>query len=210
MLERCRKLVNKSLLLAVIGGFICGVVLLTAIRFALTDDKSIHRHANFALYINGKRDEFKSFTFYEEVASCSGDAAEDPRTRTHLHDNVNNLVHVHDSAATWGHLFANLGYALGNDVLSTDDGVFVDDTGGKNLTFYLNGKEVEGLANHTINSEDAALISYGDQDEAAIQAQYEAITRNAGEYNTQPDPAACSGSKSLTFTERFKKSFGLD
>ncbi len=200
---------GQKIFLVGASGAVLGILLLTAVRFALVRDESTHRHANFGLFINGERDAFKSFTFYEEVASCSGDVAENPKTRAHLHDNTNDVIHIHDGAATWGHFFANLGYTLGNDVLGTDEGVFADDADGKRLTFYLNGQEVDGLANRTINSEDTALISYGDQDEAALQEQFEAITRNAGEYNHRPDPAACSGSKPLIFTERLKKAIGF-
>lgn len=200
---------SRAQILVGLAGVVIGIVVLTAVRFALIKDESVHHHANFALYVNGERDDFESFTFYEEVASCNGDAADNPKTRVHMHGQVNNVVHVHDAASTWGHFFANLDYTLGNDVLKTDEGVLVDGADGNQLTFYLNGEEVDGLANRTINSEDKVLINYGDENEAKLKQRYESITANAGEYNHRPDPAACAGSRSLTFSERLKQAIGF-
>lgn len=195
---------------AVILGFVLGAVWLVALRFATYTNPNVHYHANFALYVNGQRDMFDNFTFYEEVQSCGSDEVNNPRTRVHLHDRINHVTHVHDPAATWGHLFANLGYTLGDDVLKTDDGVFINGQDDQKLTFILNGKEVDGVANRTIRSEDALLISFGSEDEAILQERFDAITRDAAEYNTRNDPSACTGTKPVSFMERLKISVGLD
>lgn len=168
----------------------------------------VHYHANFALYINGTRDEFKSFTFYEEVQTCGVEDADNPKSRVHMHGQVNHVAHVHDHAATWGHFFSNLGYSLGNDVIKTDRGTFLDSQDGKRLRFMLNGQSVDTVANRTINSEDVLHISYGDEGDTVLQQQYQAISRDAHEYNQKTDPSSCSGGQPLTLTERFKKALG--
>src|SRR5690606_33041163 len=133
------------------------------IRFVTYEDKRVHYHGNFALYVNGMRDEFKSSTFYEETQSCSADEIR-PKQRVHLHDQKPHVVHVHDEGSTWGHLFANLGYGLSGKSIQTDSGVFVDGQDGNQLTFILNGKEVSNVSNEVIQSEDVLLISYGKDD----------------------------------------------
>lgn len=200
---------NKTLL-ALVAGFVVGTVWLVGIRFVTYKNDHVHYHANFALYINGQRDEFNNFTFYEEVQSCGTDEHNDPKTRVHMHDNVNHTVHVHDNGATWGHFFANLGYTLGNDLIKTDSDGYIDGVSENKLTFILNGKEEEAIANRTIQSEDALLISYGNEDSSVLNQRFGAITKDAGEYNQKNDPASCAGSKPLTTTERLKKAIGIE
>lgn len=199
--------IRNRVLLAALAGFALGTLWLAAVRFVRVRDTAVHYHANFALYVNGQRDPFDSFTFYEEVQACSGQQHNNPKGRVHMHGKVNSVVHVHDHAATWGHFFANLGYGLTDTSLKTDAGTFVDGHNGKRLRFLLNGRPVESVANRTIGSEDVLLVSFGDEDETALRRQYDTITRDAGRYNQQTDPASCSGGQPLTLSERLKRAF---
>lgn len=187
-------------------GVLLGALTIVAVHFFTISDDSVHYHANFGLYINGERDEFKGFGFYEEVSSCGGNNLNNPKIRTHLHDNKNALVHVHDDAATWGHFFANLGYSLGDTVLETRKGVYVNGQDGNTLQFRLNGKPIDSVANKTIGDKDILLVTYGDEDEARIKQQESSIAKDAGKYDETADPAACSGSKPLTFSEKLQRS----
>jgi hypothetical protein len=187
-------------------GLLLGALIIISAHFFTIKEESIHYHANFGLYVNGKREEFKSFGFYEEVTSCGGNNLNNPKIRTHMHDNKNYVVHVHDDAATWGHFFANLGFSLGDSVLETNKGVFLNDQDGKQLTFTLNGERLDTIANRTIGNKDVLLINYGDEKEDTLKKQYDSITKDAAKYNKTADPAACSGSKPLTFTEKIQKS----
>lgn len=201
---------EKRLIIALIAGFFIGAAWLVALRLFTYENPNTHYHANFALYVNGERDLFDSFTFYEEVQTCGSDEVNNPRTRVHLHDNVNHVAHVHDPASTWGHLFANLGYTLGDGVLMTDKGVFVDGADGKKLTFILNGEEVDGVANRTIRSEDALLINFGNEAAGVLQERFDGITRDAADYNQRNDPSSCTGTKPVSFWNRLQSSIGLD
>lgn len=190
------------------AGFVFGLLFLVALRFAAIKDTHVHYHANFALYVNGVRDEFASPTFYEETQSCSADEI-GPKARVHMHDQKSQVVHIHDDGVTWGHLFANLGYGLSGKAVQTDKGVFSDGQDGNKLTFILNGKKIESMANETIMSEDVLLINYGRDDEKTLQSRFESIEKSAAGYNAKSDPSTCSGSNPLTFTERLKKAIGI-
>jgi len=198
--------IHKKLLLGLCVGFLVGALTIIAAHFFTIKQTAVHYHANFGLFVNGTRDEFKNFTFYEEVASCGGNNAKNPKIRTHMHDNKNYVVHVHDAGATWGHFFSNLGYTLGDSVLKTDAGVFVDGQTSKKLTFLVNGKPVQTLANKTIGDEDVVLISYGDENDAALQKQFQTITQDAKKFDETADPAACSGAKPLSFWDKLQQS----
>jgi hypothetical protein len=200
---------KNKISLALVIGFLLGLVWLVALRFFTYESTDVHYHANFALYVNGVQDQFDNFTFYEEVQSCGSDELDNPKTRVHLHDNIGYVTHVHDNGATWGHLFANLGYTLGDSLVKNDEGVYIDDQAGNQLTFWLNGEEVSSAANRTIGSEDVLLISYGQEDEATMRQRYDAIVKDAAEYNTKNDPSACAGTKPVTFWQRLKLAIGL-
>jgi hypothetical protein len=200
------KRINKYVALAAIVGFLLGAIWLVALRYITYQSDNVHYHANFALYINGQRDEFKSFTFYEEVQACTSDNVDNPKTRVHLHNQDPALIHIHAHGVTWGQFFDNLGYTLGDTLVKTDKGVYVDGQDGNELTFWLNGKPADAIANTLINSEDRLLINYGKDDQATLQKRYDDIPKTAGEANTKNDPATCSGDEKLTPSQRLKKS----
>lgn len=200
---------SKRIVLALGIGFLLGTLWLIAARFITYKSDNTHYHSNFALYINGQRDEFKNFTFYEEVQACGSDEKNEPKHRTHLHDNVNHIIHVHEPGVMWGHFFANIGYTLGDDLIKTDAGLFIDGQEDTKLTFILNGQEVNNIANRHIKSEDTLLINYGKDDETTLKQRYDGITKDAAEYNKRNDPSSCTGSKELTFTERLKEAVGI-
>jgi hypothetical protein len=207
--DKKRKLSLTKLQVAVLA-FLLGAALVVGLRFAAIKDMSVHYHANFALYVNGQRDEFKSFTFYEEVQACSTDDANNVKAKAHMHDNNPGLVHVHAAGMTWAQFFSNLGYGLSNKALTTDAGVYVSGQDGNALSFVLNGKPVAGVANDVIKSEDRLLINYGKDSDQTLQDRYKTVPTDAHQANTENDPAACGGaSHKLTFTDRLKQAVGL-
>lgn len=200
---------NKKSLTLVLSGFLIGILWFASLRLVLIQDKTVHYHANFALYINGQIDPFDDFTQYEEVQACSGNTTDNARGRGHLHKPNAHVVHVHDNAVTWSAFFANVGYGISDKAVTTTDGVFVGGQDGKNLTFILNGEKVQTITNRIIGNKDALLISYGDEDDAAIKQRFDAIPKDAEKVNTQYDPASCSGTKPMGFKERLQAAFTL-
>jgi hypothetical protein len=184
-------------------GFVIAFILVFAGRAIFLEDNTVHHHANFSLYINEKQEKFESPLFYEEVQSCSSEDHNNPKHRVHMHNNESDVVHVHADAVTWSHFFANLGYGLTNDSVTTNEGTFVDGENGKKLTFFLNRQPIQSIANTVIKSEDVLLVDYGT--EKNIDSKFSQIPQNASEHNTQPDPASCSGSDALSAKDRLVK-----
>ena len=199
----------KASVVAVIG-VVFGVTVFVGIRMIMAKNTAPHYHANFAVYVDGQRLKFEGPTFYEEEAACSAIGSADPKTRAHMHDNIADTIHIHDSAVTWSDFFSNLRYGLSDKALTLDDKVLVDGQDGKHLRFILNGKLVSSVAGKVINSEDVLLISFGDNDTPALMKQSSSIDKSAHTYNTTADPAACSGAKSLTLSERFKRAVNVN
>ena len=46
----------------------------------------VHHHANFATYIDGKKWDFSSYVYMEEVSRCNVTQGVTPEDRIHLHD----------------------------------------------------------------------------------------------------------------------------
>lgn len=201
-MSRYRK--HRHIFLIACVAFLLGAVSFIAFRMATYKSDEVHYHANFAMYVNGKRETFDGFAYYEEVQACVDHNADNPKSRVHMHDRNNGLIHVHGAGMTWGYFFNNLGFTIGNTVLATEEGTFIDGQDGKQLTFILNGEKVSSIAGKIIKSEDKLLISYGDEDQKSLFERAKTLPSDAHKANTEHDPSTCSGGHNLNFWERLR------
>lgn len=182
---------NKWLLPLIIG-FIGGFVWLTAVRFFIAQPEEVHYHANFAVYINGQREAFDLPTYYEEVAACTTEYKDNPKGRVHMHDEINDIIHVHDSRVTYGNFFENIGWGVGKDYLATSDRIYAADDEHK-LTFILNGEKIDSIRSRVIGNLDRLLVNYGTESDEEILERYESVGTSAEEKNKYQDPSSCAG-----------------
>lgn len=173
-------------------GFIGGFAWLAGLRFFIAQPEETHYHSNFAVYINGEREEFDLPTYYEEVAACTTAYHDNPKGRVHMHGQINDVIHVHDQRVTYGNFFQNIGWGIGKNYLSTLDGTFVADDE-HDLTFILNGEEIDSITNRVIGNLDKLLVSYGSASDEELQRQYETVADTAEETNKYQDPGSCGG-----------------
>jgi hypothetical protein len=186
---------SKRLLVALVLGIVVGVVGLAGFRFATVHaPEPVHFHANFAVVVDGQRVDFSGDQFMEEIGACKAGHQMSPTERVHLHDNNQDVVHVHHDGVTWGHFFANLRGGLGDDYLRLPDGRLLVPGDGKTLKFILNGQGEYSVYNQPIRSTDRLLVSFGSETEReVVERQFPLVADNAAEYNQKPDPASCSG-----------------
>lgn len=198
-----KKSISRTQLKLVISGFIAGLLWLSLMRFITFDSSGTHYHANFGVVNNGAFEKFESFVYYEEVEACSADHAQNAKARVHMHQPDNDVVHVHDEAATWGHFFESLGLSLSNKHVETESGFLIDDNE-HDLTFVLNGQKVGTIENRVIQDEDRLLIAY---DDASVDATkyFSHVENDATEHNQTNDPSTCSG-KDNSLWQRLKES----
>ncbi len=189
-------------------GIILGALLILAIRFATYSHDMTHYHANFAVYTNGQREEFKSLQYYEEVKICDLHGTS-PQSRTHMHDEENGVIHVHDQAVTWGQFFENLGWFVGPDFIRTTSTMY--QAGGDNkLNIMLNGQNLTDLTtitNQVIKDKDRLLLSYGPSDQAVLAKEFKTVPDTAAQYDAEKDPASCGGGEMPTVRERLNNLF---
>ena len=177
---------------------VLGAAIILGIRFFTYKPATTHYHANFALYINGQREQFKSQMYYEETAMCSVGTTMTPDGRAHMHDNVNNVVHIEDHAVTWGQFFTNLGWYMGPNFIAGfgPNGTMYQENGNSQLHLILNGQDytdLGGLQNTVIRDQDKLLVSFGDLSDTTLQQEYKAIPNTAHHYDVTQDPASCMG-----------------
>jgi len=187
-------------------GALLGVLLVLGIRFATYSPAHTHYHANFAVYINGQRQEFKDSKYYQEVAACAAYDDITPIERAHMHNNENSVVHVHDHAVTWGQFFENLGWYVGDDFIKTDKQLYVAN-GDSKLHIIINGQDytdISSITNTVIKDDDQLLVSFGDLSRKTIKQEYASIEDTAKHHDEVQDPASCSGHESPGFLERLK------
>ncbi len=182
----------KQVTLLVVIGFVGGFLWLAGLRFFLVQSSETHYHANFAVYVDGEREPFEEFTYFEEVAACTSDYADNPKGRVHMHDNVSDVIHVHDQRVTYGNFFQNIGWNVGPGYLAALNQVHKDD-GANRVVYILNGEKVSNITNRVIGNLDRLLVSYGDASDDELQDWYGEVSSTAEEVNKYQDPASCSG-----------------
>ncbi len=182
---------NTSVLFLLLIGFIAGLLWFAALRFFLVQAEETHYHANFAVYIDGVQQDFSDTSYYEEVAACTIAYKDEPKGRVHMHDKVNDVIHVHDKRVTYADFFHNIFWTVGDEVLETREAVY-QNGGEKKLVFILNGQEVDRIDSRVIGNLDKLLVSFGDA-ATDFMAQYSTVDDTAAEVNKYQDPATCSG-----------------
>lgn len=150
-----------------------------------------HYHANFAMYVNGERIEFTDPKYSEDVAGCSISGEIVPEDRAHLHENNQDTIHIHAPWVSWGHFFANNGFAFWADYLILDSGDKYFNTQSAQVQYVLNGKLVRNPYNKNISSKDRLLINYWDVSEEGLMDLYNTVSDNAGIFNDKYDPGSC-------------------
>ena len=191
------------------GGLILGALLILVIRLATYKTPAVHYHANFAVFINGQREEFKGPGYYEEETACKAGENITPVDRAHMHDEINNVVHVHDHAVTWEQFFNNLGWSVGINYIQTKDNLY-QNNGDNNLHVMLNGQDLSGISqitNRVIGDRDKLLISFGNINNDELQKEYQVIPSTAKQHDEEKDPASCSGPAGTTFHDRITHIF---
>jgi hypothetical protein len=202
--------IKSRWLVAGIGVVLGAVIILGARVAAYHPEKEVHYHANFAVYLNEQREQFKSPVYYTDIEGiCSAAEQEEhmtPHERAHMHDNINSVVHVEDAAVTWGQFFQNLGWVVDGQIIKTPAAMYVPD-GQRAITFMLNGKEVSTITQRVIQDEDKLLVSYGAASTDELQREYKTIPSTAHHYDITPDPESCSGHKGVTMRDRMRHMF---
>ncbi len=166
----------------------------------------IHYHANFAVFINNTKVNF-SDPSYMHLAPCVADytiISFNKRDNVHLHDQVGNVVHVHQGKIVWNDLFKSIKYDLFKGTSANPKNT---------LNIYLNEKKVDKtVLNQTISKQSKLLFSVDEQtgpekisDSPYFKAQYDQVGDSAKDYDNGTKGAEHCGAKGKrTYITRLK------
>lgn len=186
---------------------------------------AFHEHADFAMYLNGdlfdfSKDEFMSVTpckvaqtqFGISVAHAHGGDRDTVKEFVHLHDNIGGVVHAHKEGIDWSDFFVSLGMSFDDKSFSDDQGNTYINNGTSEFRFFVNGVEVETIAQREIRDNDKVLISYGriNRDETDFAFELASITNDACFYSETclhrggaPYESCGGGEPEQNFIERY-------
>ncbi len=143
----------------------------------------IHEHADFALFIRGKRFDFNQPQFVTEEGKERSIVA-------HIHPPRFTVVHVHISKTTWSEFLESLGFKLvdpstiegiteAQTCLTLPDGQKPCSNATEKLRFIVNGVTVDGVAATDLHDLDRVLIAYGSENDEQLKALYAQVTDEA-------------------------------
>ncbi|MFM2357511.1 MAG: hypothetical protein RJA61_248 [Candidatus Parcubacteria bacterium] len=136
--------------------------------------EKVHEHADFAVYLNGERFDFKPAKYQSSDTNPL-----DPDA--HLHDGNGDVTHKHRKGITLGYFFDTIGMKLDSQCFVTDNGKQYCNTRDKKLKMYVNGKENTMFGNYEFTDLDRILITYGD--ETGVTDQITSISDDACLYS---------------------------
>lgn len=175
------------------AGFIILIGFFVLYKTLQVSENPVHYHANFAVFIDGRKQDFSKDKFMN-IEPCTDEEEEHLdklEERVHLHDNIGNVVHVHDVNVAWEDLFKSINYKLPE----------------KGAKFYLNGKEDKNGRKEIIRTNDKLLVDIGANGD--VNKELEAVGSDADDYNSgkKTVESCVSSNKKRTFFQRFKIAF---
>ena len=135
---------------------------------------STHLHADVKVYINSKAIDF-SQRKYQLTTSF-----------IHFEEGIGNLIHIHATGLTVGHLLKSVGIDFNNDCIIIESQSYCNENE-KKLKFYVNGQLNNEFDNRVIKDLDKYLISYGNENESEIQKQVSSVTNLSPKYSLNKD-----------------------
>lgn len=194
--------------IGLVVGVLLGLVVFGAVRLiALPPLDHVHYHANWAVWIEGERVDLSGDRYMQSVSACVTDPSSmTGEARVHMHENNQDVVHVHHAGATWAHLLQNLGWGIGYGWMVTDSGEMYRDEGDKRLTFILNGLDVPPAHDRVIRPGDRLLISFGGEPpEELTRVRFPTVADDAPGFDGTYDPAGCAGHEEESFSDRVRR-----
>jgi hypothetical protein len=122
-----------------------GLFILALTFFKSTPHEAVHIHAGFKIFLNNQLQDY-SDDKYMNYSMCGEDGSYDDGYRTHLHNGIGDVLHVHIGGTTWRHFLEELGFDFKSNP----------------TVAVLNGENVGDYLDRQIQDLDSIVIVAGD------------------------------------------------
>ena len=149
-----------------------------------------HSHIDFVVVLNDERIDLSDDKYMSRPDQIL-------HPDLHLHDNNQNVLHIHKEGLTMAEFFASIGFTLTDECITTDTSESYCSNENATLQMYVDGELVTSPANHIPTNETRLLVYYGDPNSPSIQNHQNSITDEACIYTGTcpergtPPPEAC-------------------
>lgn len=170
---------HKELLACAIGIIIGAMVTYLFTEYSAkenTYDTPYHVHADFKIYVQGNlldlsTDEYMT-TALQELSDY-----------VHLHDNNDDVEHIHLEGVTFSEFLGTLGLSLTNSCLTFADTTYCSSDSEK-LVLYVNDElYLDSIVDFVPQDEDRVLLVFGDTAQTNITTLLDTVTNDACYYS---------------------------
>lgn len=171
-------------------------------RTAAVNPDPNHTHADFAVYIEGRKLDFSDPRYMSAPPPDSESQSLLPslllskayahegeegghikgREYLHLHDGNGNVMHRHKPNLTLGDFFVSIGFHMTEECFVLEDGSEICPAEGKKWQMFVNGQEIPWASQYVFQDLDKILLTYG-ATESQIQEQLSQLTNDACLYS---------------------------
>jgi protein-disulfide isomerase len=156
----------------------------------LANAADTHEHADFAVYLNGKKIDFSIDKYQsdepedeDENHDHEEDHAHALDPYVHIHNNKGEIIHKHKTGITLGYFFETLGMKFSDSCFETDDGTQFCKDDKNSLKFFVNGVRNTRNTSYVIKDLDQILVSYGPLTDSNLKSQLDSVTDEACIYS---------------------------
>lgn len=206
----------KNILIIYVTVLLTIIVVTAVLAIRLPDTEQTHIHSNFGIFVDGEKLDFGNEKYMHSVPCTLGAHRQwHFGDRVHLHDDVGDVAHIHDSGVVWGDLLMYLGVEVTNGGIVFEEKNF-EVTGQKKLEVFVNGRKADDFKRIEIKNNDTLIINLElpERGETGISEERMKIligmlSMRSEEMNNSPVIEACGGRASKSFWQKTAEVWGF-
>ncbi len=171
-------------------GFIVFILIIVGVaryfdRTPVANPDPNHTHADFAVWINGKKWDFAQVKYMSGKSTDDHSALDDgdKDEHFHMHDGNGDVVHSHKPDLPISEFFTSLGWTLTSTCVTVDTGEkYCNEAGDKKWRMFVNAKEQVMNPHYSFKDLDKILFTYGSNPDVILY-QIDALSDDACLYS---------------------------
>lgn len=155
-----------------IGAFVTHQWMVASAKTVVSYDTEYHVHADFKIYIGDERVDLSADEYMTSATQELSDYV-------HLHDNDDEVEHIHLEGITFAEFLRTLSLELTNECLTVKNQSYCE-TPDSVLQLYVNNEQyADPITTYIPVDDDQILLYVGENDEALVTRLLETVTDNA-------------------------------